>query len=285
MPIPITCNSLGDIVAITQIVLQLVTALNETTGSPAEYRAFALRVQSLYGTLQHTIAIVQTLAIKELSTENVCEPLFQEIEGCVQDMERAWSIVTKYKTTLGDGSGGRVKRTISKTQWFLTKGKVNHLKMEIFERQQIIANILVSIIAHTTTDIASTMEKMVEIMQDIREDAVKVTRRSQHSVLDMLRQIMFMVKDIPNHVGQSRINEVSVIDVLGIHYWVPFWRCPTYEEFHRFMLGHFDSKRAGREYIESRAYEVALIANNDNSLVIDPKAWAISVLRSGWRWR
>ena len=89
--IPITCNAVGDILALATLVLDIAHALNDSRGSSAEYRAFTTELNSLNIVLASVARVAELTADVKLRAEIV-----YEADRCGKDIQRGLDRIVKF---------------------------------------------------------------------------------------------------------------------------------------------------------------------------------------------
>ena len=123
----ISFGSVGDIIAICQIMQGVVKALSDSQGSAPEYQAFSEEISKLTETLKQIDRLRQTHA-QEADTK----PLNNEIETCRRCLEDILRKIKKYAASLAaKGSGNPILDAYWKLRWLNKKDQANEWKRAI----------------------------------------------------------------------------------------------------------------------------------------------------------
>ncbi|KZV72421.1 hypothetical protein PENSPDRAFT_363417 [Peniophora sp. CONT] len=111
--IPITCNAVGDIIAVATLVLDIARALDESRGSPAKYRAFTSELKSLH------IVLASVARVAELTNDALLrDEIVREVDRCGNDVRRTLERVAKFSALGRDASSDDILRIRMKRQWY-----------------------------------------------------------------------------------------------------------------------------------------------------------------------
>ena len=139
---PITCNAVGDIIALAELVLDLARAMNDIHGSPASYRALDLDLKSLH------IVLASVHRAAQLTNDTL---LREQIVGQVKQYEasvrRALERIAKFSAlgragTADDSTRVKVKRQWYKIEWRLRQGSIDTIREELASVTQRLATYL-----------------------------------------------------------------------------------------------------------------------------------------------
>ncbi|KZV77240.1 hypothetical protein PENSPDRAFT_746994 [Peniophora sp. CONT] len=116
---PITCNAVGDIIAIATLVLDIAQALDESRGSPARYRAFVSELRSLHIVLASVSRTAESTTDIALRNEIV-----REVDHCGRVIRDVLERVARLSLLERDVTGEdvirvRLKRQLYKLEWRL----------------------------------------------------------------------------------------------------------------------------------------------------------------------
>ena len=139
--IPITCNAVGDILALAALVLDAIRALNDARGSAAEHRRFKSDLKGL-----HTILEAAARVAKDTVDDALRKELVREVDECGQDVQEALKRVTKFSAidTSGDGFRARATRTRYKLEWrFSRRDEVQTVRNELVTATQRLTTLMV----------------------------------------------------------------------------------------------------------------------------------------------
>ncbi|VDC01543.1 unnamed protein product [Peniophora sp. CBMAI 1063] len=111
--IPITCNAVGDILALVTLFLDIARALDEARGSPAKWRALNSELKSLH------IVLASVARVAEHTTDTLLrDEIVREVNRCSDDVHRALERVAEFSTLGRDESPDDVCSI--KTSWPMT---------------------------------------------------------------------------------------------------------------------------------------------------------------------
>jgi hypothetical protein len=136
---PVTCGSIGDIIAIGILVKDLVTALNQSRGSQAEYKQLVDELNLLHDVLTRigNLCNAITTAGRRLEVSALHNTALQVAHSCRKCIEGFTNTrLKKYVKTLGS-SGARekseaFKAAVAKIRWQLgEKEEVARFRAEI----------------------------------------------------------------------------------------------------------------------------------------------------------
>ena len=139
--IPITCNAVGDIIALTTLVLDAIRALNDARGSAAEHRRFKNELKGL-----HTILEAAARVANDSANGALREEIIREVDECGQDVQEALRRVAKFSAMgdSGDGLRARATRTRYKLEWrFARRDEVQTARKELAMATQRLTTLLV----------------------------------------------------------------------------------------------------------------------------------------------
>lgn len=110
---PVTFSSVGDIIAVCQLVTQAVKAISDSRGSSSEYRDLVSLLSALVIALEHVRATIQTHShILNLTS------LEEVLSECHRYLDEHLSMIQKYQLTLRKGGSGNLGRDIAaKLKW------------------------------------------------------------------------------------------------------------------------------------------------------------------------
>ena len=138
---PITCNAVGDILALSTLVLDALRALNDARGSAAEHRRFKSELKGL-----HTILETAARVAKDSSDNALREEIIRKVDECGQDVQEALERIAKFSAmdAPGDGVRARAARTRYKLEWrFARRDEVQTARQELMMATQRLTTLLV----------------------------------------------------------------------------------------------------------------------------------------------
>lgn len=112
MSVAVTFGSVGDIIAICQLVQTAVSALNEARGSAADYQALGRSLSNLAQVLFRIDELTKTR--KDVVNMTGLEQTLKDCFTCLKDF---YAKIEKYRRALGsEGNKNWVKDTLRKIQ-------------------------------------------------------------------------------------------------------------------------------------------------------------------------
>ena len=128
----ITCNAVGDIIALATLVLDIYNALKESRGSPAEYKALNAELKSLH------IVLASIARVADLTSDTLLQDeILREVERCGNDIRRAIEKIAKFSALGREAASDhvlrvRLKRQLYKLEWrFRYRGNVQTVREEL----------------------------------------------------------------------------------------------------------------------------------------------------------
>lgn len=128
---PVTFGSVGDIIALAQLVKDLVEALHKSRGAAAEYQSLIRDLEILEGTLQHLEISFQTQ--QDTPEVSALYETGRRIEAaCSQSIRAFQARIEKYDHDLGDADVNKVRATFAKFRWQTgEKGELANFRVTI----------------------------------------------------------------------------------------------------------------------------------------------------------
>ncbi|VDC06695.1 unnamed protein product [Peniophora sp. CBMAI 1063] len=114
--VAITCNAVGDIIAVASFILDIARALNDIRGSAFQYRSFTEELHGLHTMLTIAARIAVNCADKALSDEIV-----RKVDQCGRDVQRAFERIAQFSVLGEDHVTGEASRIKLKRQWIKVK--------------------------------------------------------------------------------------------------------------------------------------------------------------------
>ena len=127
--IPVTCNAVGDILALAALVLDIIRALNDAKGSASEYRVFVDELNGLHTILKSAARVAEDSADNALR-----EQIIREVDQCGRNAQDALARVVDFSAMNVDGDGlrARATRTRYKLQWrFFRRDEAQTVRKEL----------------------------------------------------------------------------------------------------------------------------------------------------------
>ena len=149
MPFPISCGSVGDIIALTQLTIQIKRALSDTQGAPSEYQELVTELDLFHRALLRVKSALPTNTNAKpldpkcdaLDTMNAIQYHTTLAERRLKDFMQT---IEKYQKSLQKGgSKNMMLDTWRKLGWtFLKKEDVQHLKTDLKNQRDNISFLL-----------------------------------------------------------------------------------------------------------------------------------------------
>ncbi|VDB87230.1 unnamed protein product [Peniophora sp. CBMAI 1063] len=119
--IPITCNAVGDILALATLFLDIARALDESRGSPAKWRALNSELKSLH------IVLASVARVAENTTDTLLRgEIVREVNRCGDDVRRALERAAEFSVLGRDESPDDVCSIRMKRQWYKLKWRFGY---------------------------------------------------------------------------------------------------------------------------------------------------------------
>ncbi|VDB87206.1 unnamed protein product [Peniophora sp. CBMAI 1063] len=119
--IPITCNAVGDILALATLFLDIARALDESRGSPAKWRVLNSELKSLH------IVLASVARVAEHTTDTLLrEQIVREVNRCSDDVRRALERVAEFSMLGHNESPDDVCSIRIKRQWYKLKWRFGY---------------------------------------------------------------------------------------------------------------------------------------------------------------
>ncbi|VDC01801.1 unnamed protein product [Peniophora sp. CBMAI 1063] len=146
---PITCNAIGDIIAVVQLIRNIVIALDETRGAAEESKQFT-RVLSALGTV---MAEVYDLA-KASHNETLRQAVLEEVRLCCIDINSAHKSISDFEK-LEESSArftrNTTRRNLKKIQWHLLRASDAAKYTQRFGESHQRLNSFICLLGHQST--------------------------------------------------------------------------------------------------------------------------------------
>jgi hypothetical protein len=135
---PVTCGSVGDIIAVGLLIKDLVTALNESRGSQAEYKQLVDKLSLLQDVLARIDALCNTAGAttgRRSEVEDLHNDTLRIAQECRKCIESFSLTLKKYGKTLGSSAGRKkgemIMTSMASLQWLGEKKDVVKFHAEI----------------------------------------------------------------------------------------------------------------------------------------------------------
>ncbi|KZV61788.1 hypothetical protein PENSPDRAFT_670797 [Peniophora sp. CONT] len=109
----LTCNAVGDIIAIAELLLNVARALKEVKKAPAEYRRFCAELDSLSTVLSAAAQMSEGTSSAELLPATLLE-----VNRCMLDVQVALDYIAKFSPLDSDEIANAPLRVKLKRQWY-----------------------------------------------------------------------------------------------------------------------------------------------------------------------
>jgi len=278
--------SIGDFIAISGLILNLVDALDSNTGSRAQYSRLSDELKSLHSAFLAVQDVVQKLQQDEKSHASTLNAITYEIECCRKLILGFTADTEKYRKSLCHGGSGRkVKDTWRKISYRIFKEEdVVMLKDSLGRRVEAINILLVvagmyvfplhscSIVKGSAnrpapaktfpppTHCAFLFAEPLTVSHPLGRQANINESRSVLSLGDKISGMELAVRQkqpkIPKELGCGIEGSIILQDVLGRTFPVPFVVCATPEMFHGFLELSFRGL-PGHQKVLSREYSLS----------------------------
>ena len=125
----VTFGSVGDIIAVCQLVIQAVKAISDSKGSSSEYQDLVSLLSSLMVSLEHVRATIQKHShILNLASLEVV------LSECHQYLDSHLNMIQKYQSTLRKGGSGNIGRDVAaKLKWMGKKDELTAFRQGVFQ--------------------------------------------------------------------------------------------------------------------------------------------------------
>ncbi|KZV62439.1 ankyrin [Peniophora sp. CONT] len=222
--IPITCNAVGDILALATLILDLAHALDESRGSPAKYRAFISELNSLH------IVLASVARVAELTTDALLrDEIVREVDRCGNDVRNALERVAKFSALGNEASADDVLRVRMKRQWYKLEwrfgwhGSVEGIREELASAtQRLTAYLVISNadgIQNLGVSITSQFDSMTAricmlVMDQFAAVAMRdvVLSRAVHSNAGVLGELQVASRRVPSALLGPRGHALNGLD-------------------------------------------------------------------------
>ncbi|VDC01805.1 unnamed protein product [Peniophora sp. CBMAI 1063] len=146
---PITCNAIGDIIAVVQLIYDIVKALDDTRGAVKEYKQF-IHVLTALGTVMHAVHDL----VKDSHDDILRRNVLQEIQRCCEDINQAQSSIAgfqkleKASTDRASSRASAASTMFTKLQWHLLKASDAEKFARRFSESHIRLNGFIGLLSH-----------------------------------------------------------------------------------------------------------------------------------------
>ncbi|KZV61196.1 hypothetical protein PENSPDRAFT_308089 [Peniophora sp. CONT] len=165
----ITCNAIGDIIAVVQLIRDIVVALNDAHGAAEEYKQFVYVLKAL-GTV---LAEVYNLA-KASQNESLCQVVLEEVQRCCIDINSAHNSITNFEkleeTSTRSSRGARAGLVLTKLRWHFMRASYAAKYAKRFSESHHRLNSYIGLLSHHSTS---------QLLGEQRYHALQVTHESR----------------------------------------------------------------------------------------------------------
>ncbi|KZV61201.1 hypothetical protein PENSPDRAFT_759572, partial [Peniophora sp. CONT] len=167
---PITCNAIGDIIAVVQIIRDMIVALNDAHGAAEEYKQFIYVLKAL-GTV---LGEVYDLA-KAAQNESLCHAVLEEVQHCCIDINDAHDNITNFEkleetSTARTTRGARAGLIMTKLRWHFMRASDAAKYAKRFTESHHRLNTYIGLLSHHSTS---------QLLGEHRYEAHQVTYESR----------------------------------------------------------------------------------------------------------
>ena len=202
--IPITCNAVGDILALAELLVDVVRALNDARGSALEYRTFTRELDGLRTMLTTAARVAEDSADRALRDE-----IIREVDQCGRDVQLALARIAKF-SELGHGSSSasgmraRLARHRYKLEWrFFQRDDVQTVRKELATATQRLTTLLVlsnACVCLCVTCLPTCLSSLY------RDGATHFQTALRRQFSNLLSQHATLSRAVHEHIGEMRSN-------------------------------------------------------------------------------
>jgi len=117
----VTFGAVGDIISVCLLVKDLVELLDNSRGSPGEYRSLVRELYALERSLLHIDILCKTYGDSS-EIGDICIAAQGAVKECQQSLEELCSRIQKYDVSFQkDGSGNVIKDAAMKLRWHISE--------------------------------------------------------------------------------------------------------------------------------------------------------------------
>ncbi|TFY54954.1 hypothetical protein EVG20_g9496 [Dentipellis fragilis] len=255
-------GSVGDIIAVVQLLNQVRRALCDSTGSAAEYQALIADLDAFADVLCAVQHALNPPAYQPARRRSVPPPVanawchaLQMSAGLLDEIRRK---VLKYQDSLRiGGSGSMMRDSWRKVGWALfKKPELEGIRRRVMDQVEVL-NILLSLLSrHDATQQCNTLSTVESSVRQL-----PVEMREQRM---MLRDIHRCLRGLPIALGYTweggrtpQQQPIIFTDMMNQTTLLPFELCDTWERFEG-MLKVYHKGRPFFPYVEDGRYVVVL---------------------------
>ncbi|CAZ85148.1 unnamed protein product [Tuber melanosporum] len=225
--------SVGDFIAISCLILNLVDALDSDTGSRAQYSRLSDELKSLHSAFLAVQDVVQKLRRGEKSHASTVNAITYEVECCRKLILGFTAGTEKYRESLCHGGSGRKV----KDAW-------RKISYKIFKEEDVVM-------------LKDSLRRRVEAINILLMVAgIRSVFSLENKVSDMELAICLQQPKIPKNLYPGIEGSIVLQDALGRTFPVPFVICSTLEMFHGFLELSFRGL-PGHQKVLLREYSVS----------------------------
>ncbi|PWW75660.1 hypothetical protein C7212DRAFT_358554 [Tuber magnatum] len=224
--------SVGDFIAISGLILNLVDALDSNTGSRAQYSRLSDELKSLHSAFLAVQDVVHKLRRGDKSHASTVNAITYEVECCRKLILGFTADTEKYRESLCHGGSGRKV----KDAW-------RKISYRIFKEEDVVM-------------LKDSLRRRVEAINILLMVAgIRSVFSLEAKVSDMELAVRLRQPKIPERLGSGIEGSVVLQDALGRTFPAPFVVCATSEMFHSFLELSFRGLPGHRKVL-SREYSV-----------------------------
>ncbi|KZV61198.1 hypothetical protein PENSPDRAFT_693617 [Peniophora sp. CONT] len=183
---PISCNAFGDIVAVVQIVHDIVVALDGARGAAEEYRQF-IHVLSALGAVMDGVYCLA----KDSQDENLKQIVLEEVRRCCVDINSAHSSVARFEKLEETSSGLSAGGIITKLHWHFRKASDAAKYAKRFGESHQRLNSFIGLLGPRSTSQIIEVQHLrsLQAAQDHNRAVLQAVRDQEHTILRSTEEI------------------------------------------------------------------------------------------------
>ncbi|KAE9403018.1 hypothetical protein BT96DRAFT_1017253 [Gymnopus androsaceus JB14] len=279
MSFVLSFGSVGDFIAVIQLLNGVREALCDSTGSSAEYQALIIDLD-VFSDILHAVQRAFSSANHFSPSTSLINAHRQAVQSSYELLKDIHKKIRKYQHTLGNGGSGSVMRdSWRKVGWALfKKPELVEMRRKVMDQVEIL-NILVSI--PSREDACQQQEKFITLESSVRELPVSIRDfgQDQHNTLV---EVLRCINKLPTALGYTwegglgpSQRPVILTDALGQILRLPIELCESWELFDGIMKLYF-KQRAGSQYVQRGDYVVTLTSTPTSNIpqTLDKSTWA-----------
>ncbi|KAI0027375.1 hypothetical protein K488DRAFT_90916 [Vararia minispora EC-137] len=174
---PIACNSIGDVIALINLIHDITRALNDIRGSSAEYRDLMAELKVL------NWVVKSALEHREHVDQNTQNELVQELLECATLVENAHATLKKFvvlekRSEKQQTPRFRLASSWRKLEWFFKKGELRGLRDTIASHRSSL-QLAMSVLAEA--DSGDLRASVAEVRNHVQSGFVSAQNATTHA--------------------------------------------------------------------------------------------------------